>query len=613
MMDLLMSLSSQVPPSVASAMQVVLLAYLGMEVVFYFVFHYHLVPRANQRTVPSPYRDYGGPGERHKLLFRMLERVKQGAMAQSSSNDVLFVRQALADCLIGWFEQVPRGGRTKVQLSARAKARLLERNKAKWLSSSSLSSSGDSFLDEPVPQATLLRGLSTATGCSDASNADSDQNSSRSTNIVSEPEDEGRTEALVVEKGGKWMMEGLWEENAGVFFAWALFGKDVDDLEEWEEDELLLCETKAEQEHDLIFPQSLHNIPSNVQVVKGPTASPRPPPPETRNKDDDAGRQQRRQQQPILDPRLLTLEDLSPMHRPLAVYLAVMVMKMIGGAFLRCLGFHRLVIKNMVIWYRPASSDDRAAQAGQEELLQPLLFFHGIAPGGHVLYLPMLLGGIVRGERPRAVAIFENPSISTTLGFNNAISEYETVAAIQEFIETCLDKNEKRAEKQKLAIVGHSFGSCPVTWLVHSSLQERIGQILLLDPVTILLHQPAVMSNFLYSNDVFYIRIAAASELFTEHYLRRHFSWYNSELWLEDLPANVPVTICLSGGDAIVDAPTVHTHVLRHKQENKCDNMNVIYWENVPHASCVIFPFKWRQIRKAMLQQELRSVQQQRH
>ena len=106
-----------------------------------------------------------------------------------------------------------------------------------------------------------------------------------------------------------------------------------------------------------------------------------------------------------------------------------------------------------------------------------------------------------------------------------------------------------------------------------------------------------------------YTRVLTSSDLFTEHYLRRHFSWYNSELWLEDLP-NVPVTFALSGGDEIVDAPTVRDHILLHKKENKLKNMNVIYWDRVPHATCVMLPFGWRQMRKTMLQQELASVRQ---
>jgi hypothetical protein len=587
-----------IPPSAVSVMQLLLLVYIGIEVVFYFVFHYHLVPKANIPIPPEPYRDYGDYGERHLHLYRIFNRVRKGAKKSNVP-----VREALADFLLSWFDEAPHEqAGPKIKLTATAKARLLERSK----------SCPCPYKGEPAPPAILLRGLSNATGYSSSSsggsrpssedgsiNEDLDSGDDGDDLFDHHPTSSSSSSSSSSPEKGKWMMEGLWQENVGVFFAWAMFGKSHAELEEWEVEELELCKNMMEEEFDLVFPHNLHNLSPSLTCVRGPKASPPPC---------------KHGRQPVLDPRLLNVENVRSLHRPLAIYLGVMMMKWVGGMFLRWLGFQRMVLNGVVTWYRPSPSS-----GGQDQQLQPLLFFHGIAPGGFVFYLPMLFAGLVKGDAQRAMAIFLNPSITYDMDFKG-ITEVQMVAAVEEFVETYLDKG--RTQKQQFAVAGHSFGSVPITWLVHSSLRNRIGQILLLDPVTILLSDSAIVGNFLYCKGWNYTRVLTSSELFTEHYLRRQFAWYNADLWLEDLPPNVPVTICLSGSDQIVDAPAVRKLILQHKQETSekkkkrtkknSDNINLIYWEGAAHAFCVALPFKWSEMRKVLLEQELTALQQQR-
>jgi hypothetical protein len=624
MMENLLSLPSIPPLSAVSVMQLLLLVYMAVEVVFYVVFHYHLIPKANIPIPPEPYRDYGDSGERHLHLYRIFHRVRKSAQQSN-----VCVREALADFLLSWFDEAPveQGGEPKVKLTPTAKARLLERSK----------SFPCPYKGEPAPPAILLRGLSNATGYSSSSSSTS-RPSSEDGSVNEDLDDSGddigddlfdhhqvstSSSSPVPENKGKWMMEGLWQENVSVFFAWAMFGKSHAELLEWEVEELELCKNMMENEFDLVFPHNLHNLSPALTCVRGPKASPQPPCPHGR--------------QPVLDPRLLNVESVRSMHRPLVVYLGVMMMKWMGEMFLRLLGFQRLVLNGVVTWYRPASSSSSsssssslssppssgAGQDNDQQQLQPLLFFHGIAPGGFVFYLPMLFAGLVKGDAQRAMAIFLNPSITYDMNFQG-ITEVQMVAAVEEFVDKYLDQGRKQRQQQQFAVAGHSFGSVPITWLIHSSLRNRIGQILLLDPVTILLSDSAIVGNFLYCKSWNYTRILTSSELFTEHYLRRQFAWYNADLWLEDLPPHVPVTICLSGSDQIVDAPAVRKLILQHKQEHSeknnnnnnkektNDSINLIYWEGAAHAFCVALPFKWPEMRKVLLEQELASLQQRR-
>ena len=158
--------------------------------------------------------------------------------------------------------------------------------------------------------------------------------------------------------------------------------------------------------------------------------------------------------------------------------------------------------------------------------------------------------------------------------------------------------DDKVGSVRDVSVVGHSFGSCPITWLVHSAHSARIRQIVLVDPVSICLSEPDVMHNFLYKPR---LRLAGrieigviSSEIFTQHYLRRHFAWYNSELWLEDLPPSAKVLVCLSQQDPIVPVQKVRQQLcLQPKVET-------LLWEDGGHAHCVTRPQTWKQIQIVM-------------
>lgn len=463
-----------VPFSWWSIATVAVILYLIVELFFAVAFYCYLIPRANQRTPPIPYRDY--ERQRHKLLLRIIDRLEQTARTSRRN-----VRAVIRDYLTEWFEQ-----QTPPPLVP--------------CSNSNVSSSSSS-------------------SCTETSSIHSDSS----------------------EEETCWTVEGLGRDEVDEFFSWAFFGKHVYDLESWEVQELQKCYQQIEARFGLVFEHGkLHRY----------------------------------------RPRLLTLENVSPLHRPLAVYALVLLTQRLAGLLLRLLGFQRVLSSTGLIgWYRQA-------RRGSECYL-PMLFFHGIAPAGFAFYLPMVFHLVQDG---RAVFLFQNQSISCTVGFD-ALTEQDTVEGVKEIVG-------RFEPNRKLSLVGHSFGSCQLTWLLHSTLQSCIAQMVLVDPVSILLSEPDVMVNFLYTHDVSKIRMFASSELFTEYYLRRHFSWYNSELWLHDVPEHVRLLVALSGIDEIVNAPKV-----RHELET--NSFPVLHWEGATHAKCVTNPRNWKELKTRMLQQEL--------
>ena len=488
--------------------------YLGIEIAFYFVFCFYLIPRANQRTTPRPYRDYGR--DRHQLLLRILDRMEQTYQKKN-------LQSRIEKFLLEWFRE-----KTEPERIQGIQREEQQRQESAVVPNSTASETSSLGSDDDREMSGSLN--------TESSYGFGTQNSvtTASEHTASAP----RT----------WTIKGLGKDDTDEFFSWAFFGKHRHQLDDWEVEELELCYTQIEKREGLVF---------------------------------QSGSQHK------FTPRRLTLEDVNPLHRPLLVYIAVAFCKTAAGLLLRFCGFRRIISEKtgLVGWHRPARD------AASEKLL-PLLFFHGIAPGGLLFYLPMLISGLSRDGR--SLMMFENKSISCSMDFS-ALTEHQTILGVEELVEKYLPSN------VGLSLVGHSFGSCQLTWLLHSSLRKRIRQFTLMDPVTILLSEPDVMINFLYSQEVSKIRLVASSELFTEYYLRRHFSWYNSELWLDDIPKDIKVLVALSEHDEIINSPKVKKALDQYASEN----VEVLYWKHVGHADCVSSPRKWREMKDRMLRQEL--------
>lgn len=485
-----------------------------------------------------------------------------------------------------------------------------------------------------------------------------------------------------------WTIPGLHRPEMDDFIAWAFFAKDMTDMDEADLVELHNCydelsntlqlsvsSGKDDDDDASISLTASVTISKECQTNLSASLSV-----QDATQDDCKNEANIPTHPPLLHktklvPRRLSLDDAQPWHRPLAVYLVVYFLQhVVAGLILRLAGFVRVVspTTGLTGWVRGGGKNSGAREKTNapiatldsgEAVLQnmPLIFFHGIAPAGVLFYLPMLLFGLLKNDN-RPCLLVDHPNISCNLAFH-VLSEQETVTGVEELVEIAGWSDPNIA----LTVCGHSFGSCPISWLLHNPhFRPRVRLCILLDPVTLLLSDPAVMINFLYSREVSNISVIASSELFTEYYLRRHFSWYNSEMWLDEVMAPTPsstvedkgdtgsniddtsnrrtpsfqplhVIVALSEHDEIVDAPKVKRHMdlflerqalsqqhtlqeqsqsqqLQHLNctDNSSSNNNnssmgrlrTIYWTDAKHASCVKDPRKWRDIRTAMLQSE---------
>jgi pimeloyl-ACP methyl ester carboxylesterase len=114
---------------------------------------------------------------------------------------------------------------------------------------------------------------------------------------------------------------------------------------------------------------------------------------------------------------------------------------------------------------------------------------------------------------------------------------------------------------QKFVLASHSYGTVISTHLLKTpSIAKRIGPVVLIDPVSFLLHLPDVAYNFTRrqpkeanEHQLYYF---ASMDIGVSHTLSRHFFWNQNILWKKDIEGR-KVTASLSGRDLIVDTLAV--------------------------------------------------------
>mmetsp|Transcript_24996 Transcript_24996/g.29528 ORF Transcript_24996/g.29528 Transcript_24996/m.29528 type:complete len:550 (-) Transcript_24996:366-2015(-) len=244
-----------------------------------------------------------------------------------------------------------------------------------------------------------------------------------------------------------------------------------------------------------------------------------------------------------------TLHPSSPhiMHRPLCFYVFTGICKVLGHTLLFQAGFVPFKCGSLSYWYRPCIG----RPAGSPEPL-PMVFFHGICPGLFT-YIPMLRNLVVG----RAALLIEMPHVGMGLNLTPPSRE----ALVKSVVRAC-----KRHGVSKACVCGHSYGSFCAAWMVQSN-PELVGQLVLLDPMCLLLALPDVTYNFLYRKPQTImqklINLGGASEMGVNHTLRRHFWWFNSVLFAHEI-ADIPTVVHIASNDSIAPSSHIRDYLRAH-------------------------------------------------
>jgi pimeloyl-ACP methyl ester carboxylesterase len=213
--------------------------------------------------------------------------------------------------------------------------------------------------------------------------------------------------------------------------------------------------------------------------------------------------------------------------------------------------------KRLTYWHRPHTSQTR----------RPVVFIHGIGIGlyPYVNFLAQLdsLLNVGRSTNDQVgIIAVEIMPVSFRIT-HSALRKDEMCDEIQAIIE--------HHRFMKPVLVSHSYGTVITTQLLKSpKMAGLIGPIVLIDPISILLHLPEVAYNFTRrkpkranEHQLYYF---ASMDMGVSHSLSRCFFWSENVLWKNDI-GDHPVTVSLAEHDLIVDTKAVASYLSTHDEE----------------------------------------------
>ncbi|KAH6645389.1 hypothetical protein BKA67DRAFT_541616 [Truncatella angustata] len=213
-------------------------------------------------------------------------------------------------------------------------------------------------------------------------------------------------------------------------------------------------------------------------------------------------------------------------------------------------------------WHRPHTAPDKV----------PMVFLHGIGIG-LVTYAPFLarLNNAAHRNGDIGIIAVEILPISFRLT-SDPLGKLEFLSQLDTIL--------KSHGWDKFVLAAHSYGTVLASHMVHSqTFGSRIQGVVLLDPVSIMLHQPDVAYNFTRRKprqaNEWQLWYFASMDPGVAHTLGRHFFWRENIIWKEELLAlpsddgegqspvrRRKVAVCLSERDLIVDTLSVAEYLV---------------------------------------------------
>lgn len=244
---------------------------------------------------------------------------------------------------------------------------------------------------------------------------------------------------------------------------------------------------------------------------------------------------------------------------------------------------HTTPARTVSYWHRPHKSKSRL----------PVLFIHGIGIG--LFTYAHFLAQLNRKKDDQA---------DGEIG----IIAVEIMPISFRLTHAALDSDEMKSEISKIVLshgwtkfvlVAHSYGSVIATHLLHDEkASSMIGPVLLIDPVSILLHLPDVAYNFTCRQPVeaneHQLYYFASMDMGVAHALSRRFFWQDNILWKNELDGR-RVTVVLAGRDLIVNTQAVGRYLAGDEDQASKDSgwkhrewkgtgLDIIWHEELDHA-----------------------------
>ena len=135
----------------------------------------------------------------------------------------------------------------------------------------------------------------------------------------------------------------------------------------------------------------------------------------------------------------------------------------------------------------------------------------------------------------------------------------------------------------KFVLVAHSYGTLVATHLLRDpEIGLSIDSVVLVDPVTLSIHQGDIPYNFLYrapqSPSEYQLNHFACTDISVAHTLTRRVDWTDNILWKDELKGK-RVTVLLSGKDIIVDTERLGRYLSKDHDIKEAESTDIEDWK----------------------------------
>ncbi|KXH42254.1 hypothetical protein CSIM01_09006 [Colletotrichum simmondsii] len=263
-------------------------------------------------------------------------------------------------------------------------------------------------------------------------------------------------------------------------------------------------------------------------------------------------------------PMRLSFDSITITHRSLMFYLTTGTLDFFATLvlFIRGFKFYRqprntffsvFPWRPMTLFSPNESADPKLSyfcRPHTSETKRPILFMHGVGVG----MLPYLLW-LWSIPKDVGVLCIEILPVSSRI-----CPPLQTTKELVDGIDAII----KQQNYNDFVFVGNSFGTLFVSPLLQRpDIAAKINSIVLIDPVSLLLHLPAVAYNFTrrtpkWGNEweIWFV----ATDPMVAHTLARRFRWQDFILWTPQLQGK-RTTVVLGGEDCVTDPDAVASYV----------------------------------------------------
>ncbi|KAL9110940.1 MAG: hypothetical protein Q9227_004555 [Pyrenula ochraceoflavens] len=290
----------------------------------------------------------------------------------------------------------------------------------------------------------------------------------------------------------------------------------------------------------------------------------------------------------------LNIDEVDMRHRPLAWYLIVSVVDHLTSAILLYQGFrfyrlsYDLSLLPSVFPLRPLHGISRHVSASStlsywlrphKSLNQrPIVFLHGIGIGlwTYTSFFSSIDPdiGILAIELLPISFRLTRPFPARPEFLNNLRSIISSLGTYWE----------------EFTLISHSYGSVLTTHILHdATLSARVQSIILIDPVSILLHLPDVAYNFTSREprqaNEWQLWYCASKDMMVAHTLHRGFFWKENIIWREELVhGGRRVTVVLGGQDIVAPTRSICDYLGGVTEEWTGKGLEVLWNKDLDHA-----------------------------